>query len=537
MSPSSPFPRSPGARRAARLGPLVLAGTAALVALLSASPAAAVDRRAEAAAKTAIKKAGNDYLATNYDAAATRLQKAVRLCGAKKCTPGTRAALLRDLGTMQFRNGDVGAAKKTWANALQIQADLTLNPDYDTPDLRAAFEEARGGTGAGAMGEQPSGDFAHTPAGEQKVNTPLPVYVEYPGSGGVVRVVIKYKGAAMSDWGRVDLKHAGPGWGGLIPCTAVTKGVMRYWVQGFDDGGDPVGSSGDPKHPYTVTIKDDIDGDPPHLPGQSAPKSCGEDTECPPGLPGCAAEEETKTTETPSDEEAQEKPPPGAYVHWWFGLTGALDFISMPAAQGACLLTPGAAPANSQGYYCTNPDGSDFPSRTNTTQNVQLQKSGQAGNVAGGLQPGNVRVMFSFDYALTPSFLVGARGGYVANAYTGQAAVKDGKAFSADIDLEARATYLFGDHPLANVGFAPMLFAGAGVSEFDGHTTTIVTLVSQQPANAWITNGPFFFLVGGGARYAFSPRAAFSLAVRLNGAVGNGLLATYGPEVGIQYGF
>ena len=98
-------------RRGSRV--LALAGAAALVALLSASTAAAVDRRAEAAAKVAINKASSDYLATNYDAAATRLQKALRVCGAKRCTPGTRAALLRDLGTMQFRSGDVGAAKKT----------------------------------------------------------------------------------------------------------------------------------------------------------------------------------------------------------------------------------------------------------------------------------------------------------------------------------------------------------------------------------------------------------------------------------------
>ena len=28
-----------------------------------------------------------------------------------------------------------------------------------------------------------------------------------------------------------------------------------------------------------------------------------------------------------------------------------------------------------------------------------------------------------------------------------------------------------------------------------------------------------------------------SLALRVNGAFGNGFLATYGPEVGIQYGF
>jgi len=111
MSIASPSSRSPGARRGL-LSTRALAGAAALVALLSTSQALALDKRAEAAAKAAIKKASSDYLATNYDAAATRLKKAVRVCGVKKCTPGTTAALLRDLGTMQFRSGDVGAATR-----------------------------------------------------------------------------------------------------------------------------------------------------------------------------------------------------------------------------------------------------------------------------------------------------------------------------------------------------------------------------------------------------------------------------------------
>lgn len=515
--------------------------------LFVASSAGAADKRAEAAAKDAIKKASSDYLATDYDAAATRLARAVKICGAKKCKPPTKAALLRDLGTMQFRGGDVGTAKKTWADAFKLQPDIKLNPDYDTADLHAAFEDARGG--GGPMGEQPGGDFAHTPAGEQKVNTPVPVYVEYPGSSGnVARVVVKYKGTAMSDWGRVDLKRMGSGWGGMIPCNAVTKGVLRYWVQGFDDGGDPAASSGDPKHPFSVEIKDDIDGEPPHLPGQAAPKGCTEDTDCPPGLPGCASEE-SKPAEGSGggggeeEESTAEKPaaaPPGSYARLWFGIGGMIDFISMPAGQEVCALNPGtAAPLNNAGYYCTNPDGSDFPSRTdNGQQNSTLISGKQAGNVGGGLQPGDVRVFFTFDYALSPSILVGARFGYVANAYTGNAAVKDGKAFGTPIDLEARGTYLFGKQPLASVGFAPMVFAGLGISEFDGHTTTIVTTTTQQPVNAWVTDGPFFVEVGAGVRYAISLRAGFTAALRVNGALGgNGFLPTYGPEVGVQYGF
>jgi hypothetical protein len=85
-----------------------------------------------------------------------------------------------------------------------------------------------------------------------------------------------------------------------------------------------------------------------------------------------------------------------------------------------------------------------------------------------------------------------------------------------------------------------MAFAGLGAAEFDGHSTTVVStsnVAGQQPVEAWKTAGPFFLLMGGGIRYAFSPRAAVTLAARVNMAFGGGPLLTYGPEVGVQYGF
>jgi hypothetical protein len=520
----------------ARLAPLL----ALAASLVVASPAAAANRRVEAAAKDALKRAANDYLATDYATAAARLDKAARACGANKCTPQTKAAVLRDLGTMQFRNGDVGTSKKTWAEAVKLDAALTLNPDYDAPDLRAAWEDVKGGADAGGGGAQPTGDFAHTPAPEQKVDTPLPVYVEYPGSSAIVRVVLKYKGASMTDWKRMDLKKMGSGWGGTVPCADVTSGVMRYWIQGFDDGGDPIAGSGDPKHPYTVPIREDIAGDAPHLPGKSAPKSCTEDSDCPPGLPGCDKEEDNTPDTEAETEKAQEEPGKG-YARVWVGIAGSLDLLQLPAGDDLCKLSNTAAPLNSANYYCTNPDGTDFPSRANPIQNNHLSVRGQAGHLDGGLQPGDVRVMLLFDYALTANFLAGGRLGYVLNGYTGNAAVKDGRSFGPKVHLEARATYVLGHEPLGHAGFAPMGFVGLGVSEFDGHSTSVVTLdnvAGQQPVNIWLTDGPFFLTFGLGARYQFSPRAAFTAAARLNAAMGgNGFLPTYGPEIGIQYGF
>ncbi|HEY8091386.1 MAG TPA: hypothetical protein VIF09_26160, partial [Polyangiaceae bacterium] len=296
--------------------------------------ARAADRRAEATARAALEKAADDYLATNYAAGTARLQKALRACGASKCSAATKAALFRDIGTMQFRAGDVGAARKSWASAVHLQAGIALNPNYDAPDVRAAFGEGKGGASdADAGGAQPMGDFTHTPVAEQRVDTPVPVYAEYPG-GNIARVIVKYRGATANDWSHVDLHRMGSGWGGLVPCGDVAKGTLRYWIQGFDDGGDPVASSGDPKHSYTVPIRDDIASEAPHLPGKPAPKACSESNDCPPGMPGCAGDEKEPAetvTESPSEKEPAATQ---AFARVWFGVSGELpEFIQLPGGN------------------------------------------------------------------------------------------------------------------------------------------------------------------------------------------------------------
>jgi len=221
-----------------------------------------------------------------------------------------------------------------------------------------------------------------------------------------------------------------------------------------------------------------------------------------------------------------------------------IDFLSLPAAADACALnTQTAAPVNSAGYHCTNPDGSDFPSRVSGAQNASLIPN-QAGNVAGGLHPGDLRALLAVDYALSPAILLGARLGYVINTYpTGDAAVHEHHAFGSRVHFEARGTYVFGDAPLTHEGFAPTVFVAAGMAEFDGHVATIAsmnqkgsTVPYSQPVNAWLTNGPWFLALGGGARYQLSPRAAFNALIRANAAFGGGALLTFGPEIAFQYG-
>jgi hypothetical protein len=403
------------------------------------------------------------------------------------------------------------------------------------------------------MGEQPTGDFTHDPAFEQREDTPLPIHVEYQGTTKVTRVVVKYKSAQMRDWARVELKKVGEGaWEGLIPCADVGRGTMRYWVQGFDRTGEPLLATGDPKHPYYVPIREKITSEPPHLPGKEAPKSC-EETDCPPGLPGCkrkkaggaeggggaAAEGEGGGAAGEGggggEEGEGEKGKAGPYRRMWGGIAFAFDFVPISGVSNVCARNgmTGAA-LNSQGYYCYDSSaGRDFPDMNTNT----ILRPGGAGTSNSGVQLGNVRALLTFDYALSPNFLAGARLGYVFGTYPGQPATH-----FAPVHVEARATYLFGSAPLSQGGFAPMVLAGLGVAEYDTHQSTYVSFttpgMSQKIVDVWATNAPFFIVLGGGARYQFGKRVALLAALRLNLVVGgNGFLPTFGPELGGQYAF
>jgi hypothetical protein len=428
------------ARRLIR--PLSVAASVVCLLLLSRS-GGAVDARAEAAARTALKRAPADYHLKHYSVAAARLEKALRACQDDQCAPKTKAALLRDLGTMQFRQGDTDSASKSFAEALALAPDLSLNRRYDRPDLRAAWDQARQRAAASASQSFPGVESAD--AGPSSPAAPEPPPPAPPAAGA------RAKPGASAD--------------------------------------------------ETATLP---------------PPTTAEET------PGAPAEQTLR------------------YAHLWVGVAGAIDFINLPTGDDLCKLTSQGQPANRFNAFCTNPDGSDFPTRAGADQNAALV-AGQAGHADGGLRIGDLRALVALDYAFSPSFMLGVRAGYVLNTYPGNAAVRSGRAFEFPLHGELRATYFIGDAPLARVGFSPMLFVGGGVAPFDGRAASNVALsnvVGQRRVDIWITDGPWFATLGAGLRYQFSLRTAFSAAARANASFfDNGLLLTFGPEVGFQYGF
>jgi hypothetical protein len=266
-----------------------------------------VEKQVQVLQKKAIEE---DNLNLNYPEAIKKLATGISKCGGDKCSATLKGALYRDLGAMLILGGSVDDGRSAFAKAIGLDPTLELDPAYKTPVLDGLWNEVKKKTGVAAGGGggaetttppegavvQPTGDFAHVPPGAQLVRTPFPVYAEYLGTDKLLRVVVKYRSAGMTDWKPVELRKMSTGYGGLIPCKDVAEGKLQYYIQGFGTSEDPVAASGSRTKPFTVPIKTELLGPAPSLPDQEPPKQCAQTvggSDCPPDFPGCHATKKT----------------------------------------------------------------------------------------------------------------------------------------------------------------------------------------------------------------------------------------------------
>jgi hypothetical protein len=283
----------------------------ALLGVLCAADALAAGEKDGEANKLYDAAMNDDYLNVELGKAEKKLNDAIKKCGSDGCTPKVLAKVYLGLGVIHFANNKADAAKEAFINGLKADASATLDPTFKGAEIDKIFDEAKksagkgggdsgskgggdsgeggskGGGDSGEGGKKPGGGLKHTPPTEQQVNTPVPIYIEVPEDLGIKKVTLRYKPFGATAYKPVDMQKVGSGWGIEIPCTEVgTTGDLKYYITADDDAG-TVDSAGSRNEPYKVAIKNEIEGDPPALPGKKPPKQCSSSTDCPPGFPGC----------------------------------------------------------------------------------------------------------------------------------------------------------------------------------------------------------------------------------------------------------
>ncbi|MBI2390980.1 MAG: hypothetical protein HYV09_15420 [Deltaproteobacteria bacterium] len=109
----------------------MLAGVALALVVLAGRPAAANDPKVEGEAKKLQQDAMDvDFLGLDLKKAKDKLQKAVKKCGATKCSKPMLASLHRDLGIVLLNAGDQKEGEKEFAAALAEDANVTIGKDY-----------------------------------------------------------------------------------------------------------------------------------------------------------------------------------------------------------------------------------------------------------------------------------------------------------------------------------------------------------------------------------------------------------------------
>jgi hypothetical protein len=538
----APFARSASAPRlpAPRRVPIPrLAGAAVVFALLASGVAHAEpkDKAALDLAKQAIEV---DYLGTNFAAAEKKLTQALALCKGNACSAKVRAQVHRDLGVVDIAGlKKVDEGKKNFVEALKADPSIVLDQDLATPEVQAAFDEARKTAGVAAPPaaeeaapakpppaaeeeeeeeeeEHPAaeGDLTHEPPSEQAVLTPVPIYAELPEGMKASKLTVRYKPFGASAWKSVQMSRLREGYGAEIPCLDVgsATGDLEYFIQATSEAGDVVAFSGTRNAPHRVPIKNELEGDPPNLPGKPPPAQCADTADCPPEFPGCKSGDEGGAG---AEGEA------GPIARNWASLAYQLDVLFHSSTTGVC--------SGGTEYSCFYSDDSYYA----------LVPVGDGNEVQGGPAIATMRFLLGFERIFGENLGVGIKVGY---AIGGGPKAPDGKGFFP-IHAEARLSYYFGNQPFRRKGLRPFLHVGGGIAQVDGKVVvslfpTPEDLAADSPKklNAWRKTGVGFAGLGGGLMYAIKPNHGPYLDVTFMQMFGESgtVLA---PQAGYAVGF
>jgi hypothetical protein len=447
--------------------------------LLASGVALAAGEKDKEALKIHDSAMNDDYLSTEFGKADKKLRDALKRCGANGCTPAVVGRINMSLGTVLGVGLDkMDAAKDAFRAALKADPNAQLDKSLATPELTAAFNEVKGGAKPEKpekpAGKAPGGDLSHTPVTEQSVNTPVPVYIEVPADLDAKKVTLRYKPFGGTAWKTIEMKKVGEGFGAEVPCDDVTTtGEIKYYISALDGSGSAIATAGTLKEPYKVMIKNEIEGEAPHLPGKKAPKACVDRANCPPGLPGCPEAKRgekdvggTCDTTTECKEglacmngtcvEDKDSPATGAGKRNLITLGVALDLMLIKSGERVCS-------GNAAEYACFYQDnGQQFYGDPSNAKNA----------IQSGFGLGGGRVLVSYDRQIFKNLglAAGVRLGFAFGGSPGSDrappnALHDQAKSFLPFHAEGRVSYYFGGSLYEGGKFRPFAFVGGGLAQ------------------------------------------------------------------------
>lgn len=348
-----------------------------------------------------------------------------------------------------------------------------------------------------------------------RVDTRRPVPVSCTSDQPVGSMLLRYLAFGDREWSTLVMPRVGASFQAEIPC-AVTEiaGPLEYFVVAVDADGLAVDMLGSRSKPMRLDLVTTPVGPPPAFPGQPPPARCPQSELCPPDFPGCGGD--PKIAQRRSKDR-------GASCTHSAECTGGLL-----CTRGICDQAPGcradaecdsgfcnqgrcdvhfAEPARRPDHprhlvglhfaadvgfmsgenVCTPDDkhecyyaGTDRRYPPPLPVGIRAELGEPAGPYPGtgidpGLALGTLRVLASYDYAVSPCLTLGGRLGL---AFRGGPSPRGETGF-LPAHLEARATYFppgLGVPPLR-----PYVEFGGGVARVDLKTEVVVKDCSGEP--------------------------------------------------------
>lgn len=550
--------------------------------LTLALPASAQFTRDNAANKKIDEAINEHYLATNFEKAEGILTGTVQACG-DKCSPQVIARAWMYVGIVRGSGkNDQAGAKEAFGKAIAVDPQVKLDAALATPETLKTFETS-GGAGSGAVAEPaPPSEPTPTPAAgtdeegpgglkctppAMEIETRRPIPVECLADPEAASVELRYKPFG-GEWKTVKMTKKGDAFRAEVPCADTkTAGELSIYARAKDASGETIDNWGSKNRPINYALGESVAAPPPAYAGEAAPARCADSSECPPDFPGCGARggkveaggkcensseckqgllcqsgvcEAAPACETDADcsggtcaagrcEGANQ----GPYKKNWIGLNYGLD-IAVVGGSNVC--------ASNGGYECYDAGTTNSP-----YEGTPYPGSG----VKGGTAIGTQRILLSYDRALTPNFMAGARAGYAL--FGGPPAMTgSGKISFLPVHAELRLSYWFGQGVLGRKGARPYVFAGGGLAQVDAKVPVVVyecqikdgacdetVLPSNLPSrkvDAWKKLGQGFAAIGGGIVYAVTPEVGIQANVNLMlmlGSTGPNIEPSLGVVLGL----